>query len=200
MPRLFLLILLTCLPIAEVSPTWGQSSDGYLLSSVQDITVSEAYRTYQRYRDQGLSEVYYLIDLIRQSPHKFVRNGKEYQGDIAAKFLSYKLNKNLRKVKTTENFIDLVATRSEESDREYLIVFTDGSTRPTREVLLSELERLRTHERDYLGFISPDQVAFDFSMRMRQFLIILLAIFIAHEWLSSWFSARKSNVEMDSKS
>ena len=175
--------------LATIDPAFSQSPV-LILSDIPDVSATEAYKSYLKHREEELAEVQYLISSIRKTPHKFVRNGKQYSGDTAAKFLSYKLKKNIRKIKSAEDFIDIVASRSEDSGKDYLIVFRDGTTRPTHEVLLDEITRLRAYEEEHFGYMSPNEIIYEFAVRMRQALCILLAIFIAHEWFSSVVSAR----------
>jgi hypothetical protein len=56
----------------------------------------------------------------------FIRNGVEYDGAKAAEHLRRKLGYAGSKVKTAEQFIDLLATGSSMSGKPYRIRFADG--------------------------------------------------------------------------
>src|SRR6187431_584322 len=56
----------------------------------------------------------------------FIRNGSEYDGHKAAEHLRRKLDYARSKVKTAEQFIDLLATGSSMSGKPYTIRFADG--------------------------------------------------------------------------
>jgi hypothetical protein len=74
---------------------------------------------------------------------RFVRNGKEYPPATAGKFLRAKWKDRAGKVRTAEDFIEMVATRSSTTGRAYLIRYRDGRESTTRELLRSELQRIR---------------------------------------------------------
>lgn len=73
----------------------------------------------------------------------FIRNGSKYSCEEAAKHLQSKWEKHNDKIKTAEEFIQKLASHSGMSGEEYQIQFADGTTKPTAQVLLQELNRLQ---------------------------------------------------------
>ena len=93
---------------------------------------------------QVTEEIRGLLDFVEHSDCKFVRNGVEYSGPRARAHLEQKLNylegKNL--VKSTEEFIDLAATKSSLSGRAYEVRCAKG-VEPAGIWLRRELQRQR---------------------------------------------------------
>jgi Family of unknown function (DUF5329) len=58
----------------------------------------------------------------------FIRNGSEHTGKAAADHMRTKLNHAGDSIKTFDEFIDKVATRSSMSGKPYLVKFKDGKT------------------------------------------------------------------------
>lgn len=71
----------------------------------------------------------------------FIRNGKEYTAANAAKFLRGKWDSNKKDVKTPEDFITKVATKSSTTGKPYLIRFKDGKETPCGEYLTTRLKK-----------------------------------------------------------
>ncbi len=71
----------------------------------------------------------------------FIRNGKEYTAANAAKFLRGKWDANKKEVKTAEDFIDKVATKSSTTGKPYLIRFKDGKETPCADYLRTRLKK-----------------------------------------------------------
>jgi hypothetical protein len=59
---------------------------------------------------------------------KFIRNGTEHDGKEAAEHLRMKLQNDVGKVKTADDFIRLCASKSYISGKPYLIRSSDGKT------------------------------------------------------------------------
>jgi len=74
---------------------------------------------------------------------KFVRNDREYDAKTAAKFLQAKWDANAAEIKTAEDFIEKVATKSSTTGKLYLIRFKDGGEMKSGEYLLEQLKKLR---------------------------------------------------------
>ena len=72
----------------------------------------------------------------------FVRNGSDYSGANAAKFLRAKWGQNDKEVKTAADFIAKVASISGTSGKPYLIRFKDGKETPCGEYLTAQLKKL----------------------------------------------------------
>lgn len=75
---------------------------------------------------------------------KFVRNGSTYEPATAVRFLRGKWDANKAEVKTAQDFIDKVATKSDTSGKPYLMRYRDGREIPSREFLLTELKKLES--------------------------------------------------------
>jgi hypothetical protein len=73
---------------------------------------------------------------------KFIRNGIEYDAKTAGAFLRGKWDTNKVKIKTAEDFIERVATKSSTSGKPYLIRFTDGKELKSGEYLREQLKKL----------------------------------------------------------
>ena len=69
----------------------------------------------------------------------FIRNGKEYTSSNAARFLRGKWDANKKDVRTPEDFIAKVATKSSTTGKPYLIRFKDGKETPCADYLRSRL-------------------------------------------------------------
>jgi hypothetical protein len=65
---------------------------------------------------------------IETSPFKFIRNDDEHDGKSAAEHLRRKLKSAGDKVKTFDQFIEHIATRSSMSGDPYLVKLGDGKT------------------------------------------------------------------------
>lgn len=83
-----------------------------------------------------------LLSLVRGSDAVFIRNGTEHTGPAAAAHLKSKLWWAGNRVQTARDFIDGVASRSEESGLPYEIAPKTGAREPLRAWLLRALEAL----------------------------------------------------------
>lgn len=94
----------------------------------------------------GLTEsqkVERLIQFVRgMKGATFIRNGSEHTCKEAADHLQSKWEKHKNQVKSAENFIEEIASRSGMTGQDYLIRFADGTEVTTNEVLTKELKRL----------------------------------------------------------
>lgn len=103
----------TALPAAETAPTTEKAKIEALISHLQ-----------------GLENA------------TFIRNGSDYSGANAAKFLRAKWERNEKDVKTAADFIAKVASTSGTSGKPYLIRFKDGKETPCGEYLTAQLKKL----------------------------------------------------------
>jgi hypothetical protein len=79
---------------------------------------------------------------------RFVRNGREYDGKTAARFLRGKWESNEDDVRTAKDFIEKVARASSTSGKPYLIRFKDGKETKSADYLLAELKKLEKSPAD----------------------------------------------------
>ncbi|NDK57705.1 DUF5329 family protein [Pontibacter fetidus] len=73
----------------------------------------------------------------------FIRNGSEHTCQEAAAHLKAKYEKHGSKIKSADEFISYLATKSSASGEVYKIRFADGHEEPTAEVLHHLLEQLK---------------------------------------------------------
>jgi hypothetical protein len=88
-------------------------------------------------------EIEFLLRHVENSSVRFVRGGKEYSPKEAADHLRYKLAHAGGRVKTAEDFIAGIATKSYLTGRAYQVKMRDGSLRPSGEWLREALARRR---------------------------------------------------------
>lgn len=93
--------------------------------------------------DSEEEKIAWLITQVRESPAVFLRNGSEYDGNHAASHLEWKLRWAGKRVQTAGQFIEGVASRSEQTSKVYEIRLEDGRTMPLGDWLE---ERLATRE------------------------------------------------------
>jgi hypothetical protein len=85
----------------------------------------------------------HLIMLVRNlKGATFIRNGEEHTAQAAADHLQMKREKGGSRIKTAQDFIDKVATKSTLSGELYMIKFPNGKMFPSQMVLLNELNKL----------------------------------------------------------
>lgn len=92
---------------------------------------------------QTKTEIDGLITFVRTSGVRFIRNGSEYSAAEGADHLRDKLAKAGDRVKTTDDFITGVASKSYLSGKPYLVKFSDGHTQPTADWLRAHLADMR---------------------------------------------------------
>jgi hypothetical protein len=85
-----------------------------------------------------------LIASVEKLPGAtFVRNGKAYKPATAAKFLRGKWDDRAGDIRTADDFIVKVASKSSTTGRPYLVRFRDGREVPTADFFRAELAKLR---------------------------------------------------------
>lgn len=88
-------------------------------------------------------EIDHLMGYIRESGCKFIRNNKEYGPDEAVKHIMRKYGHFQDKIKTTEGFIELCASKSTVSSKPYKISCSETGVMESKQWLLNELKRFR---------------------------------------------------------
>jgi len=96
---------------------------------------------------QTKAEIDELITYVQTSGVRFIRNGTEYSAAEGAQHLRDKLAKAGDRVKTTEDFIAGIASRSYISGKPYLVKFADGHTQPTGDWLKAHLAETRKNRK-----------------------------------------------------
>ena len=86
----------------------------------------------------------WLIEEVRNSKGVFIRNGGEYPAAKAVSHLKFKLLMAGKRVQTAKDFIEGVASHSEESGKPYQIRLPGGTARSMKDWLY---ERLAEYEK-----------------------------------------------------
>ena len=81
----------------------------------------------------------YLLERISKSPYNFLRNGSRYTGKQAKNHFRWKYFLKHGEVKTAEDFVNRVATRSKISGEPYFVQLAGRRRYPLQTVLLEEL-------------------------------------------------------------
>jgi hypothetical protein len=68
------------------------------------------------------------LSRMEQSGLVFIRNGSEHTGKAAADHMRTKLSRAGDTIKTFDDFVDKLATRSSMSGKPYLVKYKDGKT------------------------------------------------------------------------
>jgi hypothetical protein len=93
------------------------------------------------------AEIDWLIGRVEKSGARFVRNGTEYAASEAASHFRLKLSRAGKRVKTAEDFIAGLATKSSLSGEVYQMRFADGKTVPAGDWLRGQLAQHRAAAR-----------------------------------------------------
>ncbi len=141
---------ISLLPDTSVDLTLGRESYTLTLESLRNELLGEDYAVFHlaegSLSTSDLSEaqrIELLIAFVEDlEGAMFVRNGKEYAAAEAAQHLRDKWDWNAEEIRTAEEFIRLVATRSSQTGELYLIRLPDGSERQTAQLLSEELARI----------------------------------------------------------
>jgi len=92
------------------------------------------------------AEISYLLKYVETAEVHFVRSGKEYTPQEGADHLRSKLQKAGSRVKTAEDFIQSIASKSSLTGAEYRLKFPDGKTAATGPWLQQALADYRTRK------------------------------------------------------
>lgn len=103
------------------------------------LTVIVACPAYAVSGKEG-EKIDYLLSELENSPLKFIRNGDEHSGKEAAGHLRAKLQYAGDRVKTVEDFITLVATKSSYSGEPYFVKLGNGQKIPARDWMFKKLK------------------------------------------------------------
>jgi len=92
-------------------------------------------------------EVAHLLQFVGKSSCSLIRNGSSHKGGDAAAHIEKKYDYFREKIKTTEQFIELAASTSTSSGKEYRVSCPGEAQITSRAWLLNELERYRRQQR-----------------------------------------------------
>lgn len=93
--------------------------------------------------EQDAKAIEYLINYVSQSDMTFERNFSEYKPKRAAEHIRAKYEHFMDEIDSPEKFIELSATKSLMTGRDYRVITPDGSKLKTGEWLLSVLKNYR---------------------------------------------------------
>ena len=93
--------------------------------------------------DDVTAQIAHLIAFVRASPCGFIRNGTRHDGPQAAEHIREKYEYFRRRIHSTEDFIDLAATKSALSGRPYQVECPGQSVVSAADWLRAELQRHR---------------------------------------------------------
>lgn len=122
----------------------------------KQLTPKEIYLNESRAETQNISsnveydhlpeskkEIFLLLRKIEQSPYEFIRNGISYDGKKAGKHFRWKYRYVAEKIKTPEEFIDHIATKSMQTNEKYFLKLSDKEVYPLGDILYNELAVIR---------------------------------------------------------
>ena len=93
--------------------------------------------------DTQKPEVNYLIKALEISDCEMVRNGKAYGGATGAKHVRRKYNHFKDDISSTEEFIELSASKSTKSGEDYWITCSGHESIRSRDWMLQQLQAFR---------------------------------------------------------
>ncbi|MCP4766795.1 MAG: DUF5329 domain-containing protein [Gammaproteobacteria bacterium] len=88
-------------------------------------------------------EIDHLLNFVEHSSCRINRNGKFYDGSKAISHIKKKYAYFKDEIETTEQFIELSATKSTMSGKYYMVQCADGKQVRTKDWLLNELGNYR---------------------------------------------------------
>jgi hypothetical protein len=91
-------------------------------------------------------ETSHLLNFVKHTPCQIIRNGKAYDGSGAVTHIQKKYDYFKDDIETTEQFIELSATKSTLSGKYYTVVCGDAQPLRTKDWLLEELRNYRQRE------------------------------------------------------
>ncbi len=90
-------------------------------------------------------KIRFLLESIRTSPYRFVRNGSDYKGEDCMRWLRWKMGHRQyarNPIRTASDFVTRVADRSLATGQFYQAVLADGRHVPLEGILQNELRAL----------------------------------------------------------
>lgn len=115
----------------------------YLLFILFCTVFSTAFADEGTIKRNSDREIELLIKAVDTSECIFHRNGKTYPAEKGADHLRLKLRRGAKYAKTTENFIENLASSSSWSGKPYEIECTKGESLPMKNWLGDQLNKIR---------------------------------------------------------
>jgi hypothetical protein len=91
-------------------------------------------------------ETSHLLNFVKDTPCKIIRNGEAYDGNSAVTHIQKKYDYFKDDIETTEQFIELSASKSTLSGKYYTVVCGAAQPLRTKDWLLEELGNYRQRE------------------------------------------------------
>ena len=91
-------------------------------------------------------EISHLLNFVKNSSCKIIRNGKAYDGNKAVTHIQKKYDYFNDDIETTEQFVELSASKSTLSGKYYTVICGDAQPLRTKDWLLEELRNYRQGE------------------------------------------------------
>ena len=92
---------------------------------------------------EQMDEVNHLLEFVKNSQCVINRNGTDHSAEKAVKHIKSKYDYYRDKIETTEDFINLSATKSTVSGNRYTVSCPGDKVITTQDWLLAELKRFR---------------------------------------------------------
>ena len=125
----------------------GRTAEGTPICLDSQDNIPAIVKKFFNTRDLTTEEgkIDYLMERLRSSKLKFIRNKVEYDSDSAASFLRWKLNRWQKKgvkIKTAQDFVTIISSGSTMSGQPYAVVLQDGTHHNLQFILQNELNAL----------------------------------------------------------
>jgi hypothetical protein len=98
--------------------------------------------------DLQMDEVNHLIEYLRASDCRMIRNGKSYSGRDGARHVQRKYDYYKREISSTEQFVEYAASKSTMSGRLYQVQCPGAPAVSSADWLLEELAGYRNRQQD----------------------------------------------------
>lgn len=116
------------------------------LTSLSSIKTNPVYKNIHRVQHDPNkfeeAKIFYLIEIIRQSPYRFERNGKLYPSRKAARHLRIKYRAAQKHRMSALGFITNIASGSSLTGQPYFIVDSADRRYKVKDILTKELDKL----------------------------------------------------------
>jgi len=116
------------------------------LFALYSFTIFFSNNAYANMPPQEASLINELLNTVENSEAVFIRNNTEHSPKEAVKHLKMKLNRAGSRIKTANDFIRVLATKSSFSGKAYMLRFSDGTMVESGLWFTNKLLKLRNTE------------------------------------------------------
>lgn len=113
-------------------------------AEIKEVKTSQAYKKFTRRPKNELSKLSYLIDRFQTMGIKVMYEGHEYDAPTAAGYAKKFLADKYKGKGDAAQWVNLHCYRSPHSNKLIEFRFNDGTSKPARDILLSELKVLNS--------------------------------------------------------